>query len=68
MPLWNTNHRFLRCPNPNGHLEQFTVSRKRRTALTLCFDAIPKGKRYVLFPGKPFHTFPGIALVPFAMA
>jgi hypothetical protein len=30
--------------------------------LTLCFDAIPKGKRYALFPGKPFHTFPGIAL------
>ncbi|TPI28003.1 hypothetical protein FJW08_22530 [Mesorhizobium sp. B3-2-1] len=27
------------------------------------FDAIPKGKRYALFPGKPLHTFPGIALV-----
>ncbi|WP_256754119.1 hypothetical protein [Mesorhizobium sp. Mes31] len=35
-------------------LEQFTVSQKRRTALTLCFDAIPNG--------KPLHTFPGIAL------
>ena len=43
-------------------LERFTVSRKRRIALTLCFDAIPKGKRYALFPGKPLHTFPGIAL------
>src|SRR5206468_8276746 len=35
-------------------LERFTVSRKRRTALSLCFDAIPDG--------KPLHTFPGIAL------
>ncbi|TPN44786.1 hypothetical protein FJ976_25380 [Mesorhizobium sp. B1-1-9] len=43
-------------------LEHFTVSRKRRTALSLCFYAIPKGKRYALFPGKPCHTFPGIAL------
>jgi hypothetical protein len=41
--------------------EQFIVSRKRRPALPPCFDAIPKGKRYALFPGKPFHTFPGIA-------
>ncbi|TJV43687.1 MAG: hypothetical protein E5Y02_10310 [Mesorhizobium sp.] len=42
--------------------EHFTVSRKRRTALSLCFNAIPKGKRYALFPRKPYHTFPGIAL------
>ncbi|RWA62421.1 MAG: hypothetical protein EOQ30_19110 [Mesorhizobium sp.] len=35
-------------------LERFTVSGKRQTALSLCFDAIPDG--------KPFHTFPGIAL------
>ncbi|RJT35422.1 hypothetical protein D3242_08035 [Mesorhizobium jarvisii] len=26
------------------------------------FGAIPEGKRYTLFPGKPFHTFPGVAL------
>ncbi|TPN46786.1 hypothetical protein FJ978_24450 [Mesorhizobium sp. B1-1-7] len=37
---------------------------ERRTALSLCFYAIPKGKRYALFPGKPCHTFPGIALKP----
>ncbi|MER9329626.1 transporter substrate-binding domain-containing protein [Mesorhizobium sp. M0488] len=42
--------------------ERFTVSRKRRTALSLCFYAIPKRKRCALFPGKPFHTLPGIAL------
>ncbi|RWC49458.1 MAG: hypothetical protein EOS55_07335 [Mesorhizobium sp.] len=42
-------------------LERFIVSRKRRTALSFCVCAIPKGKRYALFPGKPFHTFPGIA-------
>jgi hypothetical protein len=41
--------------------EQFIVSRKRRTARSLCFGAIPKGKRHALFPGKPFYTFPGIA-------
>src|SRR6478752_7772325 len=35
-------------------LERFIVSRKRRTALSLCSDAIPDG--------KPLHTFPGIAL------
>ena len=29
--------------------------------LFLC-DAIPKGKRYALFPGKPLRTFPGIAV------
>jgi hypothetical protein len=23
----------------------------------LCFDAIPKGKRYAPFPGKPFTLF-----------
>ncbi|WP_348647266.1 hypothetical protein [Mesorhizobium loti] len=45
-----------------GWLEQFTVSRKRQPALTVCLDAIPVGKRYALFPGKPFHAFPGIAL------
>jgi hypothetical protein len=33
--------------------EQFTVSRKRRPALALYFDASPDG--------KPFHTLPGIA-------
>ncbi|RWC33205.1 MAG: hypothetical protein EOS27_05115 [Mesorhizobium sp.] len=27
-------------------------------------DEIPKGKRYALFPGKPFHTFPGISPRP----
>ena len=31
-----------------------SVSQKRRTALSVCFDAIPDA--------KPFHTFPGIAL------
>ncbi|TPI75836.1 hypothetical protein FJ423_22250 [Mesorhizobium sp. B2-8-9] len=35
-------------------LEQFSVSRSRRTALNLCFCAIPDG--------KPLRTFPGIAL------
>ena len=35
-------------------LEPFIVSQKRRTAPSLCFDAIPDG--------KPLHTFPGIAL------
>ncbi|RUZ77535.1 hypothetical protein EN943_13550 [Mesorhizobium sp. M7A.F.Ca.US.006.01.1.1] len=34
----------------------------RQAALSLCFYAIPEGKRYALFPGKPLHTFPGIAL------
>jgi hypothetical protein len=29
--------------------ERFTVSRKRRTALSLCFDAIPDGKPLTLF-------------------
>ncbi|TIN31425.1 MAG: hypothetical protein E5Y31_02390 [Mesorhizobium sp.] len=43
-------------------IERSIVSRKRRTALSLCFNAIPKGKRYAFFPGKPLHTFPGIAL------
>ncbi|MBB6412198.1 hypothetical protein [Mesorhizobium sangaii] len=43
-------------------IERFVVSRKRRTAPSFCFDAIAQGKRYALFPGKPFHTFPGIAL------
>ncbi|CCV07566.1 hypothetical protein MESS2_600022 [Mesorhizobium metallidurans STM 2683] len=42
-------------------LERFIVSLKRRTALSLCFCAIPKGKRYALFRGKPLYTFPGIA-------
>ncbi|TPK63758.1 hypothetical protein FJ546_13645 [Mesorhizobium sp. B2-4-19] len=41
--------------------KSFTVSWRRRTALTLCFDLIPKGKRCALFPGKTAHTFPGIA-------
>ncbi|SDA96020.1 acyltransferase family protein [Mesorhizobium qingshengii] len=27
-------------------------------------DAMPQGKRYALFPGKPLRTFPGIALIP----
>jgi hypothetical protein len=27
------------------------------------FDAIPNGKRYAFFPGKPPNTFPGIAFV-----
>src|SRR3954454_10437066 len=30
-------------------LERFTVSRKRRSALTLCFYAIPDGKPITLF-------------------
>ncbi|RUX06008.1 hypothetical protein EN845_33140 [Mesorhizobium sp. M8A.F.Ca.ET.202.01.1.1] len=34
----------------------------RHLALTSCFYAIPKGKRYALLPGKPLRTFPGIAL------
>src|ERR1700745_1259503 len=38
--------------------ERFTVSRKRRTALSPCFHAIPDG--------KPLHTFPGIALLVFS--
>ena len=37
-------------------LGRFTLSRKRRTAPSPCFDAIPDG--------KPSHTFPGIALKP----
>ncbi|WP_292318833.1 MFS transporter [Mesorhizobium sp.] len=32
-------------------LERFSVSRKRRTALSLCFYAIPDGKLFVTFPG-----------------
>ncbi|TIN20270.1 MAG: hypothetical protein E5Y31_23205 [Mesorhizobium sp.] len=41
-----------------------TVYRFRETLnRSLLFGAIPKGKHYALFPGKPFHTFPGIALV-----
>ncbi|CDX25462.1 hypothetical protein MPLB_660052 [Mesorhizobium sp. ORS 3324] len=40
-----------------GGLERLTDSRKRRTALSLCFHAIPDG--------KPLHTFPGIALGAF---
>ncbi|TRC99966.1 hypothetical protein FJV76_24110 [Mesorhizobium sp. WSM4303] len=43
-------------------LEQFTVSQKRRPALSLWLFAIPKGKRCALFPGNPLHPFPGIAL------
>ncbi|TPL00598.1 hypothetical protein FJ567_13655 [Mesorhizobium sp. B2-4-16] len=39
---------------PTVALERFIVSRKRRSALSLCFYAIPGG--------KPLHTFPGIAL------
>ena len=35
-------------------LKRFSVSRNRRTALSICFYAIPDG--------KPLHTFPGIAL------
>ncbi len=35
-------------------LERFRFSRNTRTALTLCFHAIPDG--------KPLHTFPGVAL------
>ncbi|CCV03859.1 hypothetical protein MESS2_1140034 [Mesorhizobium metallidurans STM 2683] len=66
---WHSRTRPLRSVEGKGCLmnrlviiERFIVSRKRRAALSLCFDAIPKGKRYALFPGKPFHTFPGIAL------
>ncbi|TPI44633.1 hypothetical protein FJW05_21750 [Mesorhizobium sp. B2-9-1] len=48
----------LRRPAGNAiwsvFLEQFSVSRNRRTALNLCFCAIPDG--------KPLRTFPGIAL------
>ncbi|RWQ34545.1 MAG: D-alanyl-D-alanine carboxypeptidase, partial [Mesorhizobium sp.] len=36
-------------------LEHFIVSRKRRTALSICFYEIPDG--------KPLRTFPRIALV-----
>ncbi|PZV39684.1 hypothetical protein B5V02_07025 [Mesorhizobium kowhaii] len=36
-------------------LERLTVAQRRRTAPSLCFDAIPDG--------KPLRTFPGIALV-----
>ncbi|RUT86510.1 MULTISPECIES: CGNR zinc finger domain-containing protein [unclassified Mesorhizobium] len=41
-------------PSAEEPLDHVTVSRERRAALTLCFDAIPDG--------KPLHTFPGIAL------
>ncbi|RUW56615.1 hypothetical protein EN845_26260 [Mesorhizobium sp. M8A.F.Ca.ET.202.01.1.1] len=44
------------------HPSRFSISRNRWPALTLCFHAIPKGKRYALLPGKPLRTFPGIAL------
>ncbi|TBZ13033.1 hypothetical protein E0H38_18160 [Rhizobium leguminosarum bv. viciae] len=37
-----------------SELERFSFSRKRRTALSFCFYAIPNG--------KPLRTFPGIAL------
>ncbi|TIS81651.1 MAG: hypothetical protein E5W88_32930, partial [Mesorhizobium sp.] len=47
--------------------ERFTVSRKRWTALSSCFDAIPKGKRFALFPRKPLRTFLGIALAAMAI-
>ena len=43
-----------------GAIGHFTVSTKRRTALSLCFDAIPNG--------KPCHTFPGIALALLLLA
>ncbi|RUX91269.1 hypothetical protein EN935_03515 [Mesorhizobium sp. M7D.F.Ca.US.004.03.1.1] len=46
---WRRAGRRIAGPSP----ERFIVSRKRRTALSPCFDAIPDG--------KPFHTFPGIA-------
>lgn len=45
------------CSTETKWLDLFTVSRKRRTALTLCFDAVPRGKRYALFPGKPHTPF-----------
>ncbi|RWC74772.1 MAG: hypothetical protein EOS71_13775 [Mesorhizobium sp.] len=33
----------------------------RQSRIPSSVDAIPKGKRRALVPGKPFHTFPGIA-------
>jgi hypothetical protein len=45
--------KFAIAIDRNCTTEWFIVSRKRRTALSLCFDAIPDG--------KPLHTFPGIA-------
>ncbi|TAV12874.1 hypothetical protein ELI37_21350 [Rhizobium leguminosarum] len=57
---------FRRAQHPNvstsrqerrrHHLERFSFSWKRRTALTFCFYAIPDG--------KPLRTFPELALGP----
>ncbi|CDX13012.1 hypothetical protein MPLB_1270084 [Mesorhizobium sp. ORS 3324] len=41
--------RALQRATAAATLERFTVSRKRRTALSPCFDAIPDGKPLTLF-------------------
>ncbi|TPK13072.1 hypothetical protein FJ543_14725 [Mesorhizobium sp. B2-5-7] len=41
--------------------ERFAHSGHWFSPLSLCFYAIPKGKRCALFPGNPLLTFPGIA-------
>jgi len=42
--------------------DHFTVSWKRRTVLSFCFDAIPAGRLRRSRRAQPFHAFPGIAL------
>src|SRR5438270_12452723 len=45
-----------------GAVHRFTETTETANCSKSFSRAIPKGKRYALFPGKPFHTFPGIAL------
>ncbi|TIN94796.1 MAG: hypothetical protein E5Y06_15170 [Mesorhizobium sp.] len=62
---WNCSRlrRVALRPSWSSGIFRKTVPLFRLRALSPCFGAIPKGKRYELFPGKPFHTFPGIALI-----
>ncbi|MGT2468263.1 hypothetical protein ACVOMV_31220 [Mesorhizobium atlanticum] len=41
-------HGWMPSPRGSFRLERFTVSRRRRTALSLYFDAIPDGKLLTL--------------------
>ncbi len=42
-------------------LDPVIVSRNAEPPYLFVLTQFPKGKRYALFPGKPLHTFPGIA-------
>ncbi|WP_192251065.1 hypothetical protein [Mesorhizobium caraganae] len=45
------------CAQNGSRLERFTVFMETVNRSVSLFDAIPKGKRYALFPGKPLTLF-----------